>query len=101
MRWKATNGDVHTDLAKVFPGAPVGTRITVWTDTSGRMVSAPVTGTAAALQAGPTGALVAPATGAAVWAAGWVVRTRLIRQRMAEWGQEWKQVGPQWGNLSA
>ncbi|MFF0041555.1 hypothetical protein ACFYRG_35910 [Streptomyces mirabilis] len=101
VRWKATNGDVHTDLAKVFPGAPVGTRITVWTDPSGRMVSAPVTGTAAALQAGLTGALVAPAAGAAVCAAGWAVRTRLIRRRMAEWGQEWKQVGPQWGNLSA
>lgn len=76
-------------------------RITVWTDPSGRRVSAPVTGTAARLQAGLIGALVAPAAGAAVSAAGWVVRTRLIRRRKAEWGQEWKQAGLQWGNLSA
>lgn len=101
VRWKATNGDVRTDLAKVIPGAPVGTRITAWTDPSGRRVSAPVTGTATTLQAGLIGALVAPAAGAAVWAAGWVVRTRLIRRRTAEWGQEWKQAGPQWGNLRA
>lgn len=72
----------------------------VWTDHSGRVVSAPVTGSAATLQAALTGALVAPSIGAAVWAAGWAVRTRLTRRRLAEWDREWKQVGPRWGNPS-
>lgn len=100
VRWTDADGSVHTGRAKAFPGAPAGTRVTVWTDRTDRVVSAPVTGTAATLQAAMTGALVAPPVGAAVWAAGWVVRTRLIRRRTAEWDAEWKLIGPQWGNLS-
>ncbi|MFE2100762.1 hypothetical protein [Streptomyces sp. PTD9-10] len=100
VRWTDSDGSVHTGQAKAFPGAPAGTRVTVWTDRTDRVVSAPVTGAAATLQAAMTGALVAPLAGAAVWAAGWVVRTRLIRRRLAEWDAEWKQIGPQWGNLS-
>ncbi|MCX4418719.1 Rv1733c family protein [Streptomyces mirabilis] len=100
VRWTTADGAVHTDRAKVLPGAPAGTGITVWTDHTGRVVSAPVTGAAATLQAALTGALVAPSAGAAVWTAGWVVRSRLVRRRMAAWDQEWKQVGPRWGNLS-
>ncbi|MFE2490156.1 hypothetical protein ACFXGR_44385 [Streptomyces mirabilis] len=88
------------DDGRVWAVAPAGTRITVWTDHTGRVVSAPVTGAAATLQAALTGALVAPSGGAAVWTAGWVVRTGLVRRRMAAWDQEWKQVGPRWGNLS-
>ncbi|MET8945793.1 hypothetical protein ABZX30_19970 [Streptomyces sp. NPDC004542] len=100
VRWTGADGTVHSDRAKVVPGAPVGTRITVWTDSSGRVVAAPVTGASATLQAALTGALVAPSVSAAVWTAGWGIRTRLIRRRMAEWDQEWEQVGPEWGNLN-
>ncbi|WP_030340697.1 hypothetical protein [Streptomyces sp. NRRL S-1022] len=100
VRWTDADGSVHTDRAKVVPGAPAGTRITVWTNRSDRVVPAPVTGAAADLQSALTGALVAPAAGALVWGAGWLVRSRLIRRRMAEWDEEWKQIGPRWGNLS-
>ncbi|MGW4569429.1 Rv1733c family protein [Streptomyces sp. NPDC004561] len=100
VRWTDPNGSVHTDRAKVFPGAPAGTHVTVWTNGAERVVSPPVNGASADLQAALTGFLVAPAAGAAVWSAGWLVRTRLIRRRMAEWDAEWKQIGPQWGNLS-
>ncbi|MEU0007240.1 hypothetical protein ABZ079_23910 [Streptomyces sp. NPDC006314] len=100
VRWTDADGSVHTDRAKVFPGAPAGSRLTVWTNRADRVVSAPVTGAAADLQAALTGALAAPLAGAAVWGAGWVVRSRLILRRMAEWDEEWKQIGPRWGNLS-
>ncbi|MFJ4525509.1 hypothetical protein ACIP4Y_31910 [Streptomyces sp. NPDC088810] len=100
VRWTDADGSVHTDRAKVLPGAPAGTRLTVWTNQSDRVVPAPVTGAAADLQSALTGALVAPAAGALVWGAGWLVRSRLIRRRMAEWDEEWKQIGPRWGNLS-
>ncbi|WRZ88909.1 hypothetical protein OHB54_07430 [Streptomyces sp. NBC_01007] len=100
MRWTTTNGTVHTGKAKVLPGAPVGTRVTVWTDRTDHVVSAPVTRTEATLEVALTGTLVAPSVGAAVRAAGWVARTRLDRRRMAEWDAEWQQVGPRWGNLS-
>ncbi|MEU6776731.1 hypothetical protein [Streptomyces sp. NPDC046759] len=100
VRWTDAHGTVHTERAKVLPGTPAGAQVTVWTNPAGRVVSAPLTGTAADLQAALTGALVAPSAGAAVWGVGWVVRARLIRRRMAEWDEEWKQIGPRWGNLS-
>ncbi|MGW1911719.1 Rv1733c family protein [Streptomyces sp. NPDC002076] len=100
VRWTDAHGTVHNDRAKVAPGAPTGSQVTVWTNHAGHVVSAPVTGAAADLQAALTGVLVAPSAGAAVWGAGWVVRSRLIKRRMAEWDEEWKQIGPRWGNLS-
>ncbi|KUN01202.1 hypothetical protein AQI95_32555 [Streptomyces yokosukanensis] len=100
VRWTDAHGAVHTDRAKVEPGATAGSRVTVWTNPAGHVVSPPVTGAAADLQAALTGTLVGPSVGAAVWSAGWLVRNRLIRRRMAEWDEEWKQIGPRWGNLS-
>ncbi|WP_225829360.1 hypothetical protein [Streptomyces naphthomycinicus] len=100
VRWTDADGSVHTDRAKVLPGAPAGTRVSVWTNQAGRVVPAPVTGTAADLQSALTGVLVAPTAGALVWGAGWLCRNRLIRRRMAEWDEEWKQIGPRWGNFS-
>ncbi|BCM72700.1 MULTISPECIES: Rv1733c family protein [Streptomyces] len=100
VRWTDADGSVHTDRAKVPPGAPAGTRMTVWTNEADRVVPAPVTGAAADLQSALTGALVAPAAGALVWGVGRLVRGRLIRRRMDEWDAEWRQIGPRWGNLS-
>ncbi|MFF8731909.1 hypothetical protein ACF073_36345 [Streptomyces sp. NPDC015171] len=100
VHWTDADGSAHTDRAKVLPGAPAGTRVTVWTNQADRIVPAPVTGTGADLQSALTGALVAPVAGALVWGAGWLVRGRLIRRRMAEWDEEWRQIGPRWGNLS-
>ncbi|MGW2491951.1 Rv1733c family protein [Streptomyces sp. NPDC001606] len=100
VRWTEPNGSVHNDRAKVYPGAAAGTRVTVWTNRADHVVSAPVTGAAADLQAALTGVLVAPSAAAAVWGAGWIVRSRLIRRRMAEWDEEWRQIGPLWGNIS-
>jgi hypothetical protein len=100
VRWTDADGSVHTDRAKVSPGVPAGSRVTVWTNPADRVVPAPLAGSAADLQAALTGVLVGPAAGALVWSAGWLVRGRLIRRRMAEWDAEWKQIGPRWGNLS-
>ncbi|MEU3529425.1 hypothetical protein AB0E62_37230 [Streptomyces sp. NPDC038707] len=100
VRWTDAQGSAHTDRAKVAPGAPAGSHVTVWTDQAGRVVPAPLTGTAADVQAALTGTLVAPAAGALAWGGVRLVRDRLIRRRMAEWDEEWKQIGPRWGNLS-
>ncbi|MGW4821954.1 hypothetical protein ACWEP4_23940 [Streptomyces sp. NPDC004227] len=78
VRWTGMDGSPHTGQAKVFPDAPAGTRLAMWADRAGHVVSAPVTGTEAPLQAALTGALAAPSAGAAVWAAGWVIRTRQL-----------------------
>ncbi|MFG2634662.1 hypothetical protein ACGFX8_12150 [Streptomyces sp. NPDC048362] len=100
VRWTDADGSRHTDRTKVYPGAPAGSRLTVWTNQTHRVVPPPVTGASAGLQAALTGVLVGPSAGAAVWGVGWVVRSRLIRRRMAEWDEEWKHIGPRWGNFS-
>ncbi|OLZ63127.1 hypothetical protein AV521_39660 [Streptomyces sp. IMTB 2501] len=100
VRRTDTDGSTHAGQVKVFPGAPAGSQVTVWKDRWDRVVFAPVTGAAATLQAAMTGVLVAPSVGAMVWSAGCVVRTWLIRRRMAEWDEEWKQIGPEWRNLN-
>ncbi|ARP68612.1 hypothetical protein LK07_01200 [Streptomyces pluripotens] len=101
VRWTDAHGSVHTDQARVFPGAPAGTRVTVWTDRANRVVPAPITGAAATGEAVGTGVLVAGLAGTAVLVAGRAVRGGLLRRRLAEWDKEWNQVGPRWGNLNS
>ncbi|MEV0183298.1 hypothetical protein AB0I54_28990 [Streptomyces sp. NPDC050625] len=100
VRWKAADGSVHTDRAKVAPGIAAGSRVTMWTDGTGRLVSKPLDATESWLQAAVTGALVAPAVGFVVWGGGRLVCGQLLRRRLAEWDEEWKRIGPQWRNLS-
>ncbi|WP_333778263.1 Rv1733c family protein [Streptomyces sp. IBSBF 3136] len=100
VRWTSGNGAVHTGRAKVFPGAPAGSTVTVWANGGGRLVSAPATPAEAMLQTVLAGVLVAQAAGTVVWVGGRLVRARLVRRRMTEWGEEWKRVGPEWRNLS-
>ncbi|MGW2459764.1 Rv1733c family protein [Streptomyces sp. NPDC001761] len=100
VRWTDAFGKVHTGQAKIFPGSPVGSTLTVWTDRTGRIVSPPPSGTGATLQVALTGAFVAPPAGATVWAGGWLIRTRFLRRRLDEWDEEWEQVGPEWRRRS-
>ncbi|MET7288015.1 hypothetical protein [Streptomyces sp. NPDC005573] len=100
VRWTSPDGTVRTDRAKVLAGAPAGSPVTVWTDGSGRTVHAPDSAGEAMLQTVLTGTLVAQLGGATVWAGGWVLRTTLVRRRLAEWDAEWRKVGPEWRNLS-
>ncbi|MFJ9818611.1 hypothetical protein ACIRU3_25800 [Streptomyces sp. NPDC101151] len=101
VRWTAPDGTVHNDRTKVFPGAPAGSRVTVWTNHSDRLVSAPLSTGEAALQSALTGVLAASSTGVAVWTAGWLVRTCRMRRRLSEWDEEWKRIGPEWRNFSS
>lgn len=100
VRWTTADGVTHTARTKVEPEATAGTRVTAWADNTGALVSEPPTATEAKLEVAGTGLLVASGTGATVLAGGWLVRTRLLRRRLAEWDAEWKRVGPQWRNLS-
>ncbi|MFG2309199.1 hypothetical protein ACGFS9_11090 [Streptomyces sp. NPDC048566] len=100
VRWTDARGEVHPAAAQVVAGTAAGSRVTVWTDPADRVVPTPVTGDKAMLQAVLTGVLVCAAAAGAAGAAGWAVRARLMRRRMADWDEEWKRVGPQWGNLS-
>ncbi|GGJ06566.1 Rv1733c family protein [Streptomyces brasiliensis] len=100
VRWTTRDGSVHTDQAQVEPGTAAGSRVTVWTNSTNRIVSPPLSPMESQLQAALTGAVVAPAAGALAWAGGRLIRARLIKRRLAEWDEEWKRVGPQWRKLS-
>ncbi|MFJ9566158.1 hypothetical protein ACIRQQ_39770 [Streptomyces fuscichromogenes] len=95
VRWTDPDGTVHTDQTVVRAGDLAGAHVVIWADRAGHVVDAPVSGTAATVQAALTGALAAPLAGAAVWSVGRVVRTRLMRRRMAEWDAEWERTGPE------
>ncbi|MFK0160601.1 hypothetical protein ACIQVK_52260 [Streptomyces sp. NPDC090493] len=100
VRWKAADGSVHTGPAKVVPTATAGSRVQVWVNRSGLLVAEPPDKAESAFETVAAGALVAQLTVAVVYGGGWLVRRRLFGQRLAEWDEEWRRVGPQWRNFS-
>ncbi|MDO0924435.1 hypothetical protein QQY24_03020 [Streptomyces sp. TG1A-8] len=100
VRWTARDGSVRTDRVKVLPGTAAGATVTMWADRADRVVPPPASASEAGAQMVLGGALAAQVTGTAVWGAGWLVRTRLVRRRLAEWDEEWKRIGPEWRDLS-
>ncbi|MFD7475281.1 hypothetical protein ACFV8Z_24775 [Streptomyces sp. NPDC059837] len=100
VRWTYADGSAHTGLTKAVPTATTGSRLQVWVDHSDRVVGPPTSRGEAALDAAATAALVAPPVGTAAWGAGGILRSRLMRRRLAEWDAEWQQIGPQWRNFS-
>ncbi|MEU1850651.1 hypothetical protein ABZ499_15595 [Streptomyces sp. NPDC019990] len=96
VRWTGPGGSTHTARVEVEPAAAAGTRVTVWADRTGRLVTAPLNPTEATIQAAATGVLAGVGSGAAVWTVGRLARVRLDRRRLAEWDAEWERVGPQW-----
>ena len=95
-RWVAADGSMHTGTTRVEPGTALGTRITAWTDHTGRLVLEPAGPTEAWLQTALFSAAAAMGAGAVVLAGERLVRARLDRRRLAEWDAQWARVGPQW-----
>ncbi|MGW3114164.1 Rv1733c family protein [Streptomyces sp. NPDC001091] len=100
VRWTDDKGAVHTDRAKVSPGAAAGSTVTLWSDGTGRTVPPPASLAEALLQTVLTGVLVAQITGTVVWASGRLACGSLVRRRLAEWDEEWERVEPEWRRLS-
>lgn len=99
VRWTDPDGSVHTDRTSVDAELAVDSgHLTLWTNGRGEIVAEPPTPTEAAVESGllATGAVLAFA--GLVFGAGSLARWGLDRARMAEWGNEWRLVGPQWGH---
>ncbi|MEV7074738.1 hypothetical protein ACIQJT_26175 [Streptomyces sp. NPDC091972] len=97
VRWKAPDGSVRTDWTLVDTGLRAGSRVMLWQNGQGTLVTAPPSTREAAVEAGVVGALAGLALAGAVHAAGTLARWRLDRRRVEAWGREWDLVGPQWG----
>ncbi|MDN3029275.1 hypothetical protein [Streptomyces sp. S.PB5] len=98
VRWIAGDGSSHTGKALVESGKKAGSRVTLWTDPWGDLVTAPPSPTEAAVEAGLLGTAAALAASGLAFGAGGLARWRLERRRIAQWGREWDLVGPQWGH---
>ncbi len=94
-RWTAPDGARLTGLVNAATGAP-GTRVTVWTDRSGNLVSAPLLESQVVHQA----AYAATSAAVVLWAVllvSWVVASSVLNSRkMAAWDADWKVTGPLW-----
>ncbi|MEU6380764.1 hypothetical protein [Streptomyces sp. NPDC046909] len=101
VRWTGQDGTTHTAKALVESGKKAGSRITLWTDPHGTLVTAPPSPTGAAVEAALLGTSAALAAAGLVFGAGGLVRWRLERRRIAQWGREWDLVGPQWGHKTS
>ncbi|MGW0767668.1 Rv1733c family protein [Streptomyces sp. NPDC002676] len=99
VRWTLADGSVHTGEVRVAPGSPAGTRVTVWTDPQGHLVTRPVDASGAAFRAGLIGVLVGVSTAAVPFVGGLVLRGRMERRRLDRWETEWARWGPQWRRM--
>ncbi|MGV9251867.1 Rv1733c family protein [Streptomyces sp. NPDC003697] len=96
VRWTAADGTPRTGQVPVRPGSAAGSRVTVWTDTRGRLVTRPATAAQARTRAAVVGGLVGLSTGAVPFVVGRLLRDRLERARMRQWDAEWARFGPMW-----
>ncbi|MER7738015.1 hypothetical protein ABTX34_06670 [Streptomyces sp. NPDC096538] len=96
VRWTAPDGTRHTGRTEVPAGSKEGTEVTVWNDTSGRLVSEPPEGAEADFQVAMAGITVAVVVGGLVLVGGWLARARLRLRRLDQWEAEWRQVEPAW-----
>ncbi|MFJ8789076.1 hypothetical protein [Streptomyces sp. NPDC102462] len=97
VRWQSPDGSTHLARTEVPPGAPQGTRVTVWTDAHGKLTSKPLSGGDATFQSAWTGVLVAVATAGGVAGCAQFARSRLEHRRMEQWAKEWERVDTRWG----
>ena len=98
VRWRAPDGSVRVDRTLVTVGLRAGTRVVVWEDARGTLVTEPPGPTEATLEAAVMGGFAALALAGSVCATGALVRRRLDQRRMAGWDREWDLVGPRWGH---
>ncbi|MFF7648128.1 hypothetical protein [Streptomyces canus] len=98
VRWTAPDGSARTGRTLVDASLKAGTRLVVWQDGHGVLVTAPPNTARAGVEAGVLGALAGLAVTGAVQATGAVARWRLDRRRIDAWGREWDLVGPMWGH---
>ncbi|MEH0551828.1 Rv1733c family protein [Streptomyces sp. B21-101] len=98
VSWRTPEGSPRTDETLADTGLKAGAHITVWQDGQGRLTAAPPSTTEATIESGFLGTVAAASLAGLVFGTGAVVRWRLDRRRIDQWGREWDLVGPQWGH---
>ncbi|MFC5253762.1 hypothetical protein [Streptomyces cinereospinus] len=89
VRWTAPDGSGRTGQARVRPGSPAGTPVTVWTDRRGRLVTEPTGPSQARVRAALTGAVAGAGAAAVPVAGGRCLRGHVERRRLDRWEADW------------
>ncbi|MET7377838.1 hypothetical protein ABZT08_03290 [Streptomyces sp. NPDC005526] len=101
VRWTAPDGRIRTGRATVPANTPAGTRVPVWTDPRGDLVSEPPARPDGVLKSSLVGVGAAMAAGCVVWGSTRAARALLDRHRMRQWALEWERVGTRRGGATA
>jgi hypothetical protein len=88
--WAAPDGRMATGTLPVFYGTPAGTKIWVWSTTSGKLADPPLTDDQVASLTTLGQALSALSAAALVALAWALTRTVLNRRRYAAWDADWR-----------
>lgn len=96
VRFTGPGGRPRTASTDVVPGLPAGSRVTVWTDASGRLTDPPPTSDEILSRAVGWGS-VAGAAVVLTCAVGYLTVSRLMdRRRIAQWARAWLRTAPRW-----
>ena len=90
VSWSAPDGVRHRGQFLAAPGARAGTRVTVWTDASGRLTQTPMSPRQAVTQADLAAAIAILVWALTLLCAGMAGRHVLDRRRLAAWEAGWR-----------
>ncbi|MHC5905494.1 Rv1733c family protein [Streptomyces sp. S6] len=97
VTWPGPDGAPHSGQVRVAAGSPAGTLVDVWTDAQGRLVTEPTTPSQARLRSTLVGTLAGATSAAIPFVTGRLLRSRLERRRLDQWGADWARFDPLWG----
>ncbi|MFF3916990.1 hypothetical protein ACFYZB_26565 [Streptomyces sp. NPDC001852] len=101
VRWTTPDGRTRTGRTTVAAHTRAGTRVPVWTNARGDLVSQPPAESDALVRSSFVGVGVVMATGCGVWASARAVRALLDRRRMKQWALDWERVDTRRGGRTA
>lgn len=94
--WTAPGGTKRAGRIVAPVGAPVGRRVTVWVDVSGRLVRPPLSRGLIVEEAIVVAAIAAATVSLCLACTATLARWALTKRRLAAWDTEWRATGPQW-----
>ncbi|AWW40973.1 Rv1733c family protein [Streptomyces cadmiisoli] len=97
VRWVAPDGSTRTGQARVRPGSPEGSPVTVWTDGEGGLVAEPASEEQARLRSSLVGGFVGGGAAAVPLVGGRLLLGRLECRRLDQWDVDWARFDPLWG----
>ncbi|MQY33453.1 hypothetical protein SRB17_14140 [Streptomyces sp. RB17] len=101
VRWTTPDGGTRTGRTTVAAHTRAGTRVPVWVNARGDLVSQPAAESDAAVRSSFAGVGAAAVTGGVAWGSAWAARALLDRRRMRQWALDWERVDTRWGGRTA